>query len=300
MEVLGYGFRYDRTDATAAFVTELLPTCELILRGDSASRKAFAIYQIGNLGSTAVPLLTDLLAVAGDANAFPPAFAAGRRMAVQSVGQIGAEADRCLPVLVTALDDPELVEAAIRAIGRFERLAVRLRPRLKAFAIGKDLKLATAAKEALEQIDLPARPEAGMKAPRFSVPRLSGEGTISSKVHDGRWVYIDVWATICAPCHPVLDQLNVAVGGLSTEQRGRLTVIAISLDISANKARRTVQSRRWGNVEHGWSNPGNSLMKDFRIGPIPDGLLINPTGKIVWRGNPYGKDMSAFFAGHLD
>ena len=69
-------------------------------------------------------------------------------------------------------------------------------------------------------------PKVGQMAPAFTALNLMGE-PIDSSSFAGRPLWINFWASWCAPCRAELPEMKEAAGTL--EERG-LVVVAISLD----------------------------------------------------------------------
>jgi thiol-disulfide isomerase/thioredoxin len=82
----------------------------------------------------------------------------------------------------------------------------------------------------------------GRPLPRFSVKRLNGEGEIRLASLRGKVLLLDIWASWCAPCKeemPLLDDI-------ARRLRGKVEVIAISIDEDRASARAFVETRpRW-------------------------------------------------------
>lgn len=121
----------------------------------------------------------------------------------------------------------------------------------------------------------------GRPAPDFTLPQVldtQGLGpSVSLSSLKGQWVYLDFWASWCAPCllsFPFMNALQDAKASLGIQ------VVAISVDrkedrladfLRANPARFQVL----------WDAPGR-VAKDYAVSTMPTSFLIHPKGFIVF------------------
>src|SRR5678816_2318676 len=97
---------------------------------------------------------------------------------------------------------------------------------LLAVSLPTTLMLATTSARALE---------AGERAPDFAAPALGGKGTVSLAQYRGKVVYLDFWASWCAPCLKAIPEIE----GLRKELASAgLQVVAVNLDTTPKKALR--------------------------------------------------------------
>src|SRR5699024_10539948 len=64
-------------------------------------------------------------------------------------------------------------------------------------------------------------------APNFTLPELTTNHSIALEDFQGQWVYVDFWASWCAPCRQTFPWMNQL---LSEVPEGSLAIIAISVD----------------------------------------------------------------------
>lgn len=120
----------------------------------------------------------------------------------------------------------------------------------------------------------------GLVSPSFEFDNYKGGKT---KLEDfrGKYVYIDVWATWCAPCRaeiPFLKKLE--------EKYHQKNIVFVSLSIDQmkdlEKWRKLIKDKELGGVQVLADNDWNSqFVKEYNITGIPRFILIDPSGKIV-------------------
>lgn len=119
----------------------------------------------------------------------------------------------------------------------------------------------------------------GELAPSFDLPTLGDpHQRISLDQLKGRWVYLDFWASWCAPCKkslPVFEKMY------QEYQRQGLQVLAISLDNEASAAQSFVNSMKITYPVLLDKAMGSS--KAYGVIGMPTSFLINPYGTVVWK-----------------
>lgn len=167
----------------------------------------------------------------------------------------------------------DLVIQRGRNSDRYYSLFERLSPELKTFFRAKEYQLFVDRRRALK---------VGQFAPDFTVMDPDGK---SWKLSDykGHYVYLDFWASWCKPCraaHPWLSGINnrfkekgFVMLGISLDYKKEAWVKAINED--------HVQWRQ-GSELKGF---GGEIPKLYQIGVLPNGVLIDPDGRIIEKGN---------------
>ncbi len=115
--------------------------------------------------------------------------------------------------------------------------------------------------------------EEGDSAPEFNAPLLDGEGHLSLGEHRGKVVYLDFWASWCAPCLvslPMLEELRQEFPA------DRFQVIAVNLDREPGKARRFLRKRAIGYPNA--TDPEGHIPDRYGLKTMPTSYLIDAKG----------------------
>lgn len=117
---------------------------------------------------------------------------------------------------------------------------------------------------------------AASTAPDFNLPTLKG-GKVQLSQHRGEVVYVDFWATWCAPCRkslPWMEQMHEKYKDLG------FTIIGVSMDgkrevtekfIKANGVNFTIAR-----------DPKGKIADVFGVRGMPSSYLIDRNGKIIY------------------
>lgn len=120
----------------------------------------------------------------------------------------------------------------------------------------------------------------GNPSPSFAFENHKG-GTTKLEDFKGKYVYIDVWATWCAPCRaeiPFLQKIEEKYHGKNIE------FLSISIDTKKDyeKWKKFVTDKNLGGVQLFADNDWNSeFIKAFGVNSIPRFLLIDPDGNVL-------------------
>ena len=106
----------------------------------------------------------------------------------------------------------------------------------------------------------------------------------------GRWVFVDMWASWCAPCRQEMPHVVAAYEKF--HDKG-LDIIGVSLDGQKAPWLKAIETLKmpWTHLSD-LKNWNSLAAKLYKVTAIPDNLLIDPQGKIVAR-NLRGEDLHA-------
>lgn len=116
----------------------------------------------------------------------------------------------------------------------------------------------------------------GKKAPDFKYLDINGKEVRLSDLK-GKLVYIDLWATWCAPCReelPHLQKLEEAFKGT------KIAFVSISTDKDKAKWEKMVKDEKMGGIQlHAGGD--EAFLNAFRVKGIPHFILIDQEGNIM-------------------
>ena len=93
----------------------------------------------------------------------------------------------------------------------------------------------------------------------------------------GRYVYIDMWATWCAPCRRELPYLKSLADKFKDAQ---ISFVGLSIDSDKEKWADMVNNDEMPGVQL-YLGTGSSFQKNYGIDAIPRFILIDKSGRII-------------------
>lgn len=121
--------------------------------------------------------------------------------------------------------------------------------------------------------------ERGDVAPSLSLPGIDATVTIAPRA--GRWLYVDFWASWCAPCKRSFPWMNAMQAKYSA--RG-LDIVAVNVDQRRGDADRFLKATP---AQFAIAfDPAGEAPKRFSVRAMPSAYLIDPQGRVrlVHRG----------------
>lgn len=126
--------------------------------------------------------------------------------------------------------------------------------------------------------------EPGDRAPSFSAPSLDGGGNLSLSAYRGKVVYLDFWASWCAPCLTSLPLLEELRGEFSSKD---FQILAVNVDQDPAKARKFLE--RISVHYPSATDPAGRIPESFGIETMPTSFIIDRNGVIRHVQNGFHK-----------
>ncbi len=149
------------------------------------------------------------------------------------------------------------------------------------FVFFPDSKYISTAKQLMEKIE---NSMVGEDAPIFSVGALDNSDIKFTNDHfNGKYLFIDFWATWCGPCVREMPHLHDAY----EKYEGKVEFLSFSLDKNVAKIS-DFRGKKW---KMPWNHAflvggfGNMIARRFKVKSIPKPILISPEGKIIAEGS---------------
>ena len=130
----------------------------------------------------------------------------------------------------------------------------------------------------------------GHESPAFVNYENYDGGTTSLDDLKGSYIYIDVWATWCAPCIKEMPHLKKIESNYGDKN---VTFVGISIDNISNreKWRKMIEQKKLGGIQLIADQDWNSgFIKEYLINGIPRYILIGPDGNIISSDAPRPSD----------
>ena len=123
--------------------------------------------------------------------------------------------------------------------------------------------------------------DVGDRAPAFSAPSLDGKSMVELSKFRGKIVYLDFWASWCAPCLTAIPEIEKMRGEFPSED---FQIVAVNLDQKVKKALRFLKKHPVGYPSA--SDPKGKLPAQYGVETMPTSYLIDRDGVIryVHRG----------------
>ena len=118
-------------------------------------------------------------------------------------------------------------------------------------------------------------PMQGKIAPDFNLPTLDG-GTLRLADYKGKLVFLNIWATWCAPCReemPSMQRLAEKLAG------GDFAMITISIDEKTEEVEKFV--KELGLTFPVGMDPAQKVAADYKITGVPETYIISPDGVVT-------------------
>jgi thiol-disulfide isomerase/thioredoxin len=129
-----------------------------------------------------------------------------------------------------------------------------------------------------------------MPSPDFNYVNIDG-GTTTLKDLEGKMLYVEIWATWCAPCIKEMPALKELIN-IYKDQNIAFVSISIDSEKDFNKWRAMVPEKNVGGIQL-YADKGldSDFMKAFGVGLIPRSILLDENGKIINSHAPRPSDV---------
>jgi peroxiredoxin len=122
-----------------------------------------------------------------------------------------------------------------------------------------------------------ALPKVGDEAPDFTLKSLDGSTEITLSELEGKVVYLDFWASWCAPCRRAFPEVKK----LHEEYADKgMEVLAISLDRSPAPAIKFMAEQGVG--FESLFDAGGGAASRYGVRSIPTTVIVGPDGKVAY------------------
>lgn len=118
-------------------------------------------------------------------------------------------------------------------------------------------------------------PMQGKIAPDFSLPTLDG-GVLNLKDYKGKLVFLNIWASWCAPCRDEMPSMQALADKL---RGGNFAMITISIDKKKEDVEKFV--KELGLTFPVALDPEEKVSKEYKITGVPETYIISPEGVVT-------------------
>ncbi|MEO1418202.1 MAG: TlpA disulfide reductase family protein, partial [Bacteroidota bacterium] len=140
-----------------------------------------------------------------------------------------------------------------------------------------------------------AQLEVGAPSPRFTgyINAQGGTSDLEDFLGQGKYVYVDLWATWCGACmieQPHLEEL------MATYEGTKLEIISIAWNDKQESWRKAV-AEKGKNEIHLWApKSSDPFSTGYGVTSLPRYILLDPEGKIISYNAPRPSDKEALRA----
>lgn len=114
---------------------------------------------------------------------------------------------------------------------------------------------------------------------------LEGDDKKSLEHVKGQVWMIDFWATWCPPCQAPMAHNVKMLDDRAADWGTDVRIIGLSIDGEKEKLTKHITEKKWEKVEHYWRSE-STCSKTYSVNGVPHVMIIDKTGKIVFKGHP--------------
>jgi cytochrome c biogenesis protein CcmG/thiol:disulfide interchange protein DsbE len=134
----------------------------------------------------------------------------------------------------------------------------------------------------------------GAPAPLFELAGHEAQAPVKLAAYLGKFVYVDFWASWCAPCRQSFPWMNALQAKYGAQG---LQIIGVNLDAKKEDAADFLQTT----PAHFMLafDPDGATPRSYGVKSMPTGFLIGPDGKIIFEHRGFNQADSADFEGKI-
>lgn len=104
----------------------------------------------------------------------------------------------------------------------------------------------------------------------------------------GQVMFIDFWASWCAPCQkPMGHNQEMVQAHKAKNDWQNVRIIGLSIDQNKSTVSELIKKNGWTSVEHYWASAkGCTAADDWQVTGVPHCILIDRHGNQTWNGHP--------------
>jgi len=152
-------------------------------------------------------------------------------------------------------------------------------------AFKEEIKAFTDGVEGIE-IEVACQIGAGcMYDPIKNIVPIAGGDPLTLEHKAGEVWLVDFWATWCPPCQAPMQHNQDMLTKRAADWGDKVKIIGISIDNTADAVVNHVKAKGWEAVTH-YHRAGSDCSQQYGVRGVPNVMLIDTTGKIVFKGHP--------------
>ena len=143
-------------------------------------------------------------------------------------------------------------------------------------------------------VEMSLLPHIGAAAPNITLTDLDTGNAFTLASLRGQVVLLEFWASWCVPCQEPMRHNNELMNTYADSWRGKVTIIAASIDEKIETIREHVDECGWTSVRQAFCGVGawdSKPARTYGIRGVPSAVLIDQAGRIVWAGHPAELDV---------
>merc|ERR1719324_424926 len=105
---------------------------------------------------------------------------------------------------------------------------------------------------------------------------------------EGEVWLIDFWATWCPPCQKPMAHNEEMLTKRGAEWGDKVKIIGISIDQTREAVEKHVEAKDWNRPIH-YHRAKSNCSDVYQVRGVPHVMLLDTTGKIVYKGHPAGR-----------